>query len=442
MKKYDILYNWPISEITHLSRSDIAENYCSQLSDSEQDTFLALTEKINALGEELKQAKADKVHFLKWNELQLNIIEFNNSFQSFPQSLGEKLLLTSLLASKLLESLPVLDEDIDIELFELRSLTKTIPQSWFIKENSLSLTESIVIFSCKNINAISTDINSSTISPNFLFHFIAALHNAEYYPSGHAILVKKTTQPVADNAINAFVNLLVLADGEPIHTPKKYTSKPSILNHSDIQFGAGYHQWNEILNVLSEYNYRDEILLKFLTIYHVIENLMFKLPIVILEQQKNGKIFSIRDFRRLYDQTNLNENKALHQLFNLIFQIKPNSSSTDTFKDIVTQRWTSFSSSTPNADINSAFEMLGLDFEAHNLMNDKFHKLIYMVRNCIVHNKETEFHLTYEPLDSNPTLCKLIEDFLLPSLEEICFSLISKNNSELWYKNKEMCLYV
>jgi len=65
--------------------------------------------------------------------------------------------------------------------------------------------------------------------------------------------------------------------------------------------------------------------------------------------------------------------------------------------------------------------------------------LVYQVRCAIVHNKETEFHLTYASLDT--TMKALIESFLIPSLEDICFSLIGCRNDKVWYSKQEIMLY-
>ncbi len=68
-----------------------------------------------------------------------------------------------------------------------------------------------------------------------------------------------------------------------------------------------------------------------------------------------------------------------------------------------------------------------------------FAQLVYSIRNAVVHNKETEFHLTYASLDG--TFATLIESFLMPSLEEICFAVVAKQNTELWYSQDKLFFY-
>lgn len=444
MKKYEILYDWPIEEIDRLTNSNVAELYSDQLVEPELSNFVALTERIRVLGSELNAAKAEKVHFSKWSELRSCSEELSNQFEYFSSSSVKKLKLSLLLASKLSESLPALDEiDIDVNMFELRELTQPIPHLWFCRENSQSLVDSVVLFSCEKLSAVLNEITTSIISPDLLFHFMAALHFKVELPLTYAILVKRIIPQVEEPVINAFVRLVVLTTGKPIHSTRKYTKIPSILNPEGLNLDEGYHQWNDVLNVLSEYNSRDDTLLKYLTIYHVIENFMFKRPIVELERQRNGQMFSIRDFRRLYGKVDINEDVALKELFKKILVM--DSTAGATFKDNIINRWNSLIQITSVNDIQAVLEMIGLDFSPNAFTGDAvlscFTKLVYTIRNSIVHNKETEFHLTYAPLDMNPNLCKLMEEFLLPSLEEMCFAIIGKNNDAFWYQNKEIHLY-
>lgn len=444
MKKYEILYDWPIAAISRLADSDDAEAYANQLAEPEQGNFVALTERMRVLGAELATAKAARVHFSKWAELRSYVDEFGRKFASFPIPTVDKLKISLLLADKLSQSSPLLDtDDIDADAFELRELTQPVPLSWFCRENGQSMTDSVVVLSCVDHGAVESEIAASNISPNLLFHFMATLHATDTLPSSQAILTRKAMPQVEISAINAFARLVVLATGKPVHSARRYVNAPSVLDPDEIRPGAPYQQWGEVLNVLSEYNSREEIILKFLTIYHVIENFMFKRPIVELERQKNGEMFSIRDFRRLYEGVEMAEADALRKLFNAVFQMRALHGTT--FMQHLAARWGSLVPTVSQADINSALSTIGLTFIFTDLQGANapscFSKLVYAIRNAIVHNKETEFHLTYASMDTSPSLCALIEKFLLPSLEEICFALIGKQNTSFWYQNKEIQLY-
>jgi len=440
MKKYEILYDWPIAEIKRLVDSDIAENYADNLIEPNLSLFVTLTEKMRTLGEELLVVKAARNHFTKWTELYSCVLEFSHNFANFPEPSVEKLKLSLIFADKLSTSFPQLDEEeIDENTFELRELAQRIPLKWFSRENSQSIVNSVVIFACDDHQEVRSEITSSIISPSLMFHLMAAL-NTGHLPASQAILVKRANPSIENSAVSAFARLAVIATGKPVHSARKYERVPSVLNFDRIKPGESYQQWNDVLNVLSEYNSRDEILLKFLTIYHAIENFMFKRPIVELERQKVGMMFSIRDFRRLYDGVEIGDSDALKKLFKSVFdmEVQPGI----TFKRHLVRQWQGLS---PRTDIDSALRLIGLEFDYIQFNDNQalanFSKLVYSVRNAIVHNKETEFHLTFDALDKNQGLCKLIENFLLPSLEEISFYLIGQPNDQFWYRSKEIQLY-
>jgi hypothetical protein len=443
MKKYEIIYDWPITEITRLADSDDAEAYASQLAEPEQSNFVAVTENMRVLGAELAAAKAGRQHFSKWAELRSYVDAFSNQFATFPNPSVYRLKISLLLADRLSQSLPVLDTvEIDADAFEVRDLTQTVPFSWFCRENGHSLTDSVVVFSCIDYSSVESEIMASNVSPNLLFHLMAALHRAVALPPSQAAVVKRMIPQVDTTAINAFVRLAVLSTGKPVHIARRFAQVPSVLEPDDIRPGAPYQQWGDVLNVLSEYNSRDEVLLKYLTIYHVVENFMFRRPIVELERQRNGAMFSIRDFRRLYERVEMNEADALKRLFTAVFQMP--SLPGITFDQHITNQWTTLvPAAATQADIDAVLDILGMKFTFNDFQVPQaasyYSKLVYAFRNAIVHNKETEFHLTYATMD--PTVCLLIERFLLPSLEEICFVLISKPNVELWYQNSELQLY-
>jgi hypothetical protein len=444
MKKYEILYDWPILEIKRLSDSDVAESYAAQLVEPDLSLFVDLTEKIRLFGADFVKAKAERAHFTKWVEIRACIEEFGAQFISFPSPSIDKLRMSLLLAHKLYQSSPPIDmTDIDSDMFELREIKQPVPTTWFCRENSLSLSDSVALFTLSDFSVVSNDIMATNMSPNFLFHLIATLNDTPDLPSSQMIFVKKMNPQIDSIAIDAFARLAVLSAGKAVHSARKYTNAPNILNIDEIKPGAAYHQWNEILNVLSEYNSRDETLLKFLTIYHVIENFMYKRPIVELEQKMSGAMFSIRDFRRLYNNVQMKEEDALKGLFQEVF--KMDALPRIKFKDHIVARWRRLVPTVSKANIDHSLNLIGLSFSFNSFKDDSalscFSKLIYMIRNTIVHNKETEFHLTYASLNMHPSLCSIIEDFALPSLEEICFSLISKPNQGFWYQNKEICLY-
>ncbi len=442
MKKYEILYDWPIAQVQCLADSNNAENYSLALRDAPLAAFTSLTEQIRGLGADLAAAKAARAHFAKWHQLRQCLDAFEKQFGNFPDANLSKFRLFVLLADKLAQAAPPLDAaDINANAFEIRELPQPLPLCWFTRENAQSPQDSTAVFNCGALVDLEAEIAAANLSPAFAFQLLAALHALSTFPAGHAVLIKRGVQPIEIAAIEAFVRLVVLISGKPVHATRRYATAPQVLDPDAIRAGHVYQQWSEVLDVLSEYNSRDEVLLKYLTIYHVVENFMFKLPIVGLERQRNGKMFSIRDFQTLYDKTKTNEAEALKRLFIAVFQLP--ASPGVSFQEHIINRWKALVPGLSQTSIDAALSTLDARFTFAEFRDQAsascFAKLVYAIRNAIVHNKETEFHLTYASLDV--TIRTLIELFLIPSLEEVCFSLIGSPNSSLWYQNKELQLY-
>lgn len=447
MRKHEILYDWPIAEISRLADSDIAEGFAASLVDPALSLFTSLTEQIRGLGANLDQAKAECNHFSGWGDLQRCLESFESQFSTFPEPSFGKFRLFAILAEKLVQMAEPLDAAIvDENKFEIRELQNSLPLSWFSKENIQSFEDSVAIFSCNDFVSLESEIYLCNISPPFIFHILSALVPLANVPTCHAVLIKKVTPTIETAAIDAFVRIVILASGKTVHSPRRYAAPLSVINPDIIRAGHLYQQWNEIFYVLSEYNSRDEILLKFLTIYHVVENLMFKFPIVELERQNNGRMFSIRDFRRLYQQVDETESAALKRLFAAV--LKEEATPGILFEARLVTRWQNLPTASIT-DIENALGTLGIkkshrplrhsEFGEGNECAGHFTKLVYQTRCAIVHNKETEFHLTYASLDAAFAL--LLENFLIPSLEEICFALIGSPNQKVWYSGEKLLLY-
>lgn len=447
MTRLEIVCEWPLNEIDRLTDSDVAENFANNLADPDLTAFSDLTELIRGLGADLSQAKADDSHFLKWEALRIALESFQNKFPNFPSSSFVKFRIFTILAEMLAQTAcPLGFAAIDENQFELRELSGVPPISWFACQNNRLFEDSVAMFSYTDFTVLQNEITSSTLSPPFILHFLGALKGLSEPKSGHHyVLVKKTIPPINDSAVSAFSRIAILSSSMAVHVPYDYNVPVSVVNRDVFEAGEAYQQWNDILYVLSEYNSRKEILLKYLTIYHVFENLMVKFPIVELERQNNGRLFSLRDFRRLYERVDENEFTALRNFFIAVLQEETTPG--NSFAAHVVARWRNIPISL-RGDLETALASIGIVKGGNVLRHSAFRsgsdcaglfsQMVYKTRCAIVHNKETEFHLTYANLDAG---FKTLLEFLMPSLEEICFYLIGKRNNKVWYASQQLLLY-
>lgn len=444
MKKYEVLYDWLRAQIAHVSDSSTADDFSATLVGQPLDDFVALTERIRNYGVEVATAKAERLLLAAWGEVASSFVEFEHKFPEFPGFHRNSLVAFCCVAGWLcVNHAPVLDDvEVDEHVFEVRTAAGIeLAPVWFLHQNSAQMQDSLIVFDSREAAIFDEALSSSGISQELAFEFLATLSIIDEDIVCPSVLVKRTVPQIDLKDVVAFVELHLAMAGLPTHSPKLVIRMPSVVDKDSIRPESAYRQWSDVLLVLSEYNSRRELLLKYLTIYHVVESLMFKMPIVELEQKKNGAMFSIRDFRRLYDSVSVKELPALEKVFAMAFEL--NATPTKKYRRLVSESWNSLLVTHGSVAVDAALHSIGHDKNSADFMRQSAHgnyaKLVYFVRNSIVHNKETEFHLTSQSL--SPGIAATIEEFLLPTLEQISFGMIGVPNNKLWYGNKELVLY-
>lgn len=243
---------------------------------------------------------------------------------------------------------------------------------------------------------------------------------------------------VDEEKLESFVQFILLTNGKTVHNHIEATQnqflEDNIKNNLECNT-KNFNQYQESAYILSEYNHAKDILQKYLLLYHIIENFMYRRPIA----EMADKNFTIRDFKSLYRKVNETEEQTLKALLKKIQT--ENISGTDTVEQYFDKKLESYRLSLSGTnDINEIFTNMTLS-SLNGLNYSNASKLIYYFRNCIIHNKETEFHITHTILNSSSDLVKFFEIFLLPTLENIIYFLIFKENSIIDYPKNYILLY-
>jgi len=289
------------------------------------------------------------------------------------------------------------------------------------------------------INKNSFDISAFKDEENiFLTHFTVALNQKwdEINDDDNFWFFIPNCEVHEDN-LKDFFQFILLTNGYTFHKPIK-TSENQFINpsiKSILDCTKNFNQYQESAYILSEYNYTKDILLKYLLLYHIIENFMYRRPIA---EMANSQL-TIRDFKNLYKKVNDSEEQTLKELLKKIKH--EHIINTTSIEDYFANNLRIYKESLTNTtNINSVFTSMGLQhIEGINYHNAS--KLIYIFRNSIIHNKETEFHITHTTLNSFNDLVKFFEEFLLPTLENIIYYLIFENNSIIDYPKNYLLLY-
>lgn len=244
---------------------------------------------------------------------------------------------------------------------------------------------------------------------------------------------------VQEDNLKDFFQFILLTNGytfhQPIETSKNQFIEPNIK--SILNCEKNLDQYQESAYILSEYNHTKDILLKYLLLYHIIENFMYRRPIAEMAATK----FTIRKFKILYENVKESEQKTLKKLMDKIkdLYILPNTSietyfqnNLETFKNILENSQTT--------TLNTLLQKIGIQ-HINGLSYDNASQLIYLFRNSIIHNKETEFHITHTTLNENQELVDFFSNFLLPTLENIIYFLIFQPDSLIDYPQNHILLY-
>lgn len=257
------------------------------------------------------------------------------------------------------------------------------------------------------------------------------------------------------DSICSYINMIQIYMGKTIHETKKSIYKINLKNNNNFDSIEQYIQFSDVFYILSEFNEENNILNKYLKVYQVIENFMFRIPLCELIDE-TGKMFTIRDFNRLYGKIDSKEKEALKAFFrkallesdsNSVLLISLVKDYIDIFKSRHLSDLDNIKSnlikkgflSSENLDNIKNLNQIDTNKNAQNNLIGVTSNLVYKLRNSIVHNKATEFHLTNNNLDDY-TKC-LIDELIIPVLIEIIFFLVINKSKVITYESRELSLY-
>lgn len=440
MKKINALYDFLISQLDVLCSADSIEieEYCKGLTQEQISLFDGFFERLGVHRDSLVEAVACGEIYSEFDALHSLFKDFSLNFNACPVIELERINFVLCIAKKISGfTSSVADEDVASGLgFFLASLDFA---SKAFSTNAQVFERNIVWF--KICDQCSLDSMLSMVGSVELLYVILMFSSEFDFSHKNDVVICRdvNTSIFFQRNVLTLLRLHLVSVGEKINKVTKYPSRPVNSSVNKFDPSLAYAQFVEVVGILGEYVERDDALSKFLSIYHVVENFMFRAPIVKLERSSNGAMFSIRDFKRLYKGVDINELGALEELVKSAFLL---SHLSVTFGDFAVRSWISFRS-TNAMQANSIDDFLGRVQGSPSYSVGNFYKyfasLVYKVRCSIVHNKETEYHISSENYAGG---CQLIfEGYLLPVLEEFVFLLLCEENSLVWYRAPSIALW-
>ena len=185
--------------------------------------------------------------------------------------------------------------------------------------------------------------------------------------------------------------------------------------------GNKYSQYYELFDLISESHYCDDVLRRYLNMYQIIENMCYRRNLAKIS--RGSKRGFVRHSIAIASKANKNETD---EIVKGIMELFPGIQNIIVVSDI------------------SPYDLFlereyGIANGGHG--DKKVAKIIYNLRNSIVHNKSTELHFSYGNIDEYKDVIGLIKK-LIEKLEPKIIDIINDpSNNILEYDGKKMDLY-
>ncbi len=210
---------------------------------------------------------------------------------------------------------------------------------------------------------------------------------------------------------------------------------PALLNYSNNVLNPvlnytqniEYEQYFDIYDVINELNQAPDLLTRFLKLYHVLEYLMYRVYLVDLVGRVGRNKFFVREFITSSESMKKGEKETFIKNFVKIF-------------------------GGDAGDINNAISgdvnpLIVTFLNDHGLVSafaagdiNRIAQLIYSVRCSIVHNKESEYHLTISFYDDFLPIIPLVRS-LIRIIEKLMIEKIKTNHGNIKYPQRGIQLY-
>ncbi|MBY8021283.1 hypothetical protein KW439_10020 [Vibrio fluvialis] len=379
-----------------------------------------------------------------------------------PDDVFERLLTIIDLSSEVEKDPDCLEEQFDIitSKFTISAYEGyDLPFLGFAYFNEIDKQESLGYLDFENFD--SSDIHSYGFTRDLI-----ALLQIKYFEKIDTIPSRKIILHRSDVAeithIVSALKALAIFQGLVIHTPKLSNISTNSEKYCvDVSCKKPYSQFLETLIILSEANDRADVLGKYLHIYHVIESFMHKVPLVHLSDTSSGNVFKIRGFKNLFKEIERSERDSLNRLFNKprfgairYWDLELGSAfNNNTFEEVITDNLNRLQTlpAYDESKYNDFFYSLGFtnnDGEPDTAGFTKFKNsptakryvdILYLIRCSIVHNKETEFHISHFTLTED--IVGFIDHILVQPLTVLICRLICDERTNVWYKDQNLKLY-
>ncbi|MFD2603472.1 hypothetical protein [Flavobacterium suzhouense] len=217
---------------------------------------------------------------------------------------------------------------------------------------------------------------------------------------------------------------------------KHEKNSPLFLNiDPDLNNDNDFTQFFELADVINEANFCPDLLTRYLKFYHQLEYIAYRIEIKKIAKNADLERSFITDIHKIAGSSHKDSEETIFK--NKISELFTGRNS------IFKTQYQTISEANRNVLDELTMSKFGIKLSVAD--NDtefltKLLKLIYKLRNCVVHNKESEFHLTITKLDSYPVL-KIFLPWVINIFESKVDSLLRNFDNKLKYENNSIKLY-
>lgn len=277
------------------------------------------------------------------------------------------------------------------------------------------------------IDYIATAINNSEI-----IKITNLLNHIQNSHEDWGILVHKFAHGHHSLSIYSYIYYKELLQGGKIDLDQRLTYTLAQGATSTFSGAIKYQQYFEVFDIINELNHTNETITRFLKLYHILEYLVYRAELVKLEVKARVNRTFIREIHGFTGKGQSDkEFEILKRSFKEIFQAEI---AADAFQlNPLTPQEGTFLKSYWGIDISATNQFKNRD-------GNQIAQLIYRIRNSIVHNKESEFHITTSNPDDYIDVIELIKRFI-QILEKQIFDKLSSDAASISYQNQHIELY-
>lgn len=246
------------------------------------------------------------------------------------------------------------------------------------------------------------------------------------------VLVHKFAHAHSSLSIYCYIYYKELLQGGKIDLDQRLTYTFAHGATTTFSGETKYQQYFEVFDIINELNHANETITRFLKLYHILEYLVYRAELVKLEVKARVNRTFIREIHSFTGKGQSDKElevfkRSFREIFQSelaegVFQLNPLTEKAGAF---LKSYW-------------------GLNISKTNIIShtdgNQIAQLIYRIRNSIVHNKESEFHLTTSNPDDYVDVIDLIKKFI-QILEKQVFDKISSDAASISYQNQHIELY-